>query len=211
MARGMTGMIDRELGDAVMQIRDADFFRALLQDVVEATKVKRRQIFAIRIAGPILDRARNSNHALDAGIVRSDVRISKRPIDVVSVQRSGAKIDIAKARRGPSPKVGFSADGPATWPGPLGSRSRRVPDFVLPHARHPFAVHETNGLRALRGIAEPAKLHLPRFAVVAKVFARIEPAPRVDTANFEARFAERFDGHPAAGAASNHDYVIDLL
>ncbi len=82
---------------------------------------------------------------------------------------------------------------------------------MFPHARHPFAVHITNGFRALCGIAEPAKCHLPWFAMVAEVFGRIEPAPGVKTADLEAGFAERFDGHAAAGTASNHDHVIDLF
>jgi hypothetical protein len=47
MARRMTGAIHGELRDAIMQIGNANFFRAFLQDVVEATEVKRGQILAI--------------------------------------------------------------------------------------------------------------------------------------------------------------------
>ncbi len=55
MTRGMTGVIDGELRNAVRKIRDADFFGTFLQDVVQAAQIKRRQVFTIGIAGAVLD------------------------------------------------------------------------------------------------------------------------------------------------------------
>src|SRR5437899_4490083 len=211
MASGMSGVINCELRDAVMKIRNANLFRAFLQDVVETPEIERLKILAVRMARPILDRAGYADHTLDAGVIRGNLRVSEGPIHVVTIERGGAEIDFAEASGGSSPKIGFSADGPAAWPGPLGPGRSRVPDFMFPHARHPFAVHVTNGLRALRRIAEPAELHLPGFAMAAKILGRIEPPSGVDAADFEAGFAERLDGHAAAGAASNHNDVIDLF
>ena len=54
---GMAGVIHGELRDAVMKIRDTNLFRALLQDVVETTEIERRQILAVGVARPVLDRA----------------------------------------------------------------------------------------------------------------------------------------------------------
>src|SRR5262245_12159152 len=45
--------------------------------------------------------------------------------------------------------------------------------------------------------------------MVAKILARLESPSRIDAANLEAGFAERLDGHAAAGATSNHDDVIN--
>src|SRR6266849_5350400 len=144
MARRMPGMIHRELRNAVVKIGDANLLRALLQNMIETAEIKRREILAIGIAWAVLDRTRYTNHALDARIIRSDLRVGYRPIHVVTVKRGGTKIDVAKPGRGSSPEVGFSADGPTARPGPDGSRSRCVSDFVFPHTLHPFIVHETN-------------------------------------------------------------------
>src|SRR5437660_917051 len=125
MASGMSGVINGELRDAVMKVRDTDFVGTFLQDVVETPEIERRKIVAVRITVPILDRAGYADHALDAGIIRGNLRVREGPIHVVTIERGGAEIDVAEASGGPSPKIGFPADGPAAWPGPLGSgRSR---------------------------------------------------------------------------------------
>src|SRR5215469_11105805 len=61
------------------------------------------------------------------------------------------------------------------------------------------------------GSPETAELHLPGLAMIAKILCGIEPAPRVDTANFEASFTERLDGYASARAASNHNDVKNLF
>src|SRR5215472_15908539 len=211
MARRMARVIDGELRDAVVKIGNTYFFSALLQNVVETTEIKGREILAIGIARTVLYRAGNANHALDARIVRGDLRISDRPVHVVAVERSSAKIDVAKSSGGSPPKVRFSANRITAGAGPDGSGNSGELEFVFPHTRHPFVVHEADGLRALRRIAETAELHLPGLAMIAKILCGIEPAPRVDTANFEASFTERLDGRASARAASNHNDVKNLF
>src|SRR5215469_12406205 len=149
----MPCVIDGELRDAIMQIRDAYPFCALLQNVVEAAEIKGREILAVGIARPMLNRAGDANHALDARIVRSDLRISDRPNHIVAVKRSSPEIDVAKSSGRSAPEISFSAYSPTARPGPDGSGSGCELDFALPDAGHPFAVHEADGLRALRRIA----------------------------------------------------------
>src|SRR2546430_5337106 len=53
----MIVVLHRELSAAVGQIRDTDFFGSLLNDVINTAKRHGRQILAIGISGPILNRA----------------------------------------------------------------------------------------------------------------------------------------------------------
>src|SRR5437773_9678631 len=117
MTSGMACVINGELRDAVMKVRDADFLRAFLQDVVETPEIERRKILAVRIARPILDRAGYADHALDAGIIRGNLRIREGPIHIVTIERGGAEIAFAGAKGGAAPKIRFSGDGRLAGPG----------------------------------------------------------------------------------------------
>src|SRR6185436_12205854 len=82
--------------------------------------------------------------------------------------------------------------------------------LVLPDTLDPLVVHVTVGLGAFGRVPEAAKLHVPGHAMVAEVLFRIEPAPRVDGTDLEARFAQRLDRHATAGSGSDHDRVIEF-
>src|ERR1700675_1351709 len=144
--------------------------------MIQTAKVERRQILTIRVARPILYGAVHAHHALGAAVVRSDIGVRDWPIDVVAVETCRPKIDVAKARRRPSPEVRLATDGKTSRPHPLCAGSRGERNLVLPNPFHPLAVHEPVRLGPFVRIAEAAELHLPGLAVVAKVLFRIEPS-----------------------------------
>ena len=82
--RGCPSCGHGELGQAVGQIRDAALVAAALQDVVETAQLHRRQVLAVRIAGPVLHRAGDADHPLDAAVVRRDLVVGDRPVHVVA-------------------------------------------------------------------------------------------------------------------------------
>ncbi len=69
MARRMTFMRLRQLCATVGKIRHSHFLAASLKNVIEASKIERRQIRTVGIAGPILHRTRHANHFLDPRVV----------------------------------------------------------------------------------------------------------------------------------------------
>src|ERR1700691_859079 len=211
MTRRVTGMRHSKLRDAVGQIRNADLARAALENAIDAAEVHRRQILAVRIAGAVLNRARDTNHALHAAVVRRDFRVRNGPIDIISVAAGRAEIDIAETRRRPAPEVGFAANGEAAPPSPFGSRSRGENDLAIPNALGVLVIHVADPFLALGRLAKPAERHIVGLSMVAEVRARIQAAAGVECANLRARLAKGVNGHPAARACPNHNYVVDPI
>src|SRR5579875_2193387 len=168
-----------ELRDAVRQIRNADLRGAGVQDPIEAAEVHGREIVAVGIAGPILQGAGDADHTLDAAVVRRDLLVCKRPVDIVAVAGCGAEIDLAEARRGAAPEICFAADGEAAPPGPSSSGRCGERDLVLPDTFGVLVIHVADGLVAGFRIAKAAELHIEGLAVIAKIPLRIEPPARV--------------------------------
>jgi hypothetical protein len=98
-------VILRQLCDPVGQVRHADLLAALLQDVVETAEIEGGQILAVRIARPVLDGARDADHAFDAAVVRRDFPVLERPVDTRARERPRLKVDVAHARGGPPQKL----------------------------------------------------------------------------------------------------------
>src|SRR5579862_329978 len=104
MTRRMAFMRLRKLCATIWQVRYADLVAAGLQNEIEAAKLERRQVRSVRIAWPVLHRAGHANHLFHARVERADLFVRNRPIDVVAVERGRLEIDIAEARRTPSPE-----------------------------------------------------------------------------------------------------------
>src|SRR6266853_4750763 len=179
--------------------------------MIQTSKVERRQILTIRVARPILDSAGYAHHTLGPAVVRSDLGVRNWPIHVMTIESCRPEIDIAKARRRPSPEVRLATNGKTSRPHPLCGGSRGEGNLMLPNPFHPLAVHVPVRLSPFVRIAEAAELHLPGLAVVAKVLFRIEPPSGIQRAHLEARFAKRFHRHAAACACPDNDHVIDLF
>src|SRR5271154_6220640 len=94
--------------------------------------MKRRQVRAVGIAGPVLHRAGYANHFLHARVERTDLVVSNRPVHVEAVERPGFEIDVAKARRTAPPEIRFAADSLAARPHPLHSRRSREWNLMVP-------------------------------------------------------------------------------
>ncbi len=201
-------MIARELRDAVGQIRDADLMGAAFKDAINTTKVHGRQIFAIGIAGAILDGAGYSDQAFDAGVVRSDFVVSDRPIGVVAIARGSLEIDIAEARGRAPPEIRFAPDSETAPPGPLRAGCGGEGDIVLPNPFGVFVIHVADIVLALLWIAKAAKGHIIWLLVVAKVFLRIEAPAPIQGTHTESGLAECVKSHATARAGTDHDDVI---
>src|SRR5579864_1067044 len=148
----MSFMRLRELSAPVGQIGDASFLATSFEDVVEAAKLKGRQIRAIGIARPILHRAGHTNHLFYARIEGIDFGVGQRPIHVISVEGGGLEIDITEASGTAPPEICFAADCAAPGPKPSGSRSYRERDLVIPRGLGVLVVHVTERFRATFGI-----------------------------------------------------------
>src|SRR5436853_2457035 len=98
MALRMAFMSDVQLGVTIRQIRHADFFAAILQNVIDATKVERRQIFAVRVAWAILHRATDADHLLHTAVIWRNLFIGQRPVSAESIQARSAKVYVAETR-----------------------------------------------------------------------------------------------------------------
>ena len=120
-----------QLRATVGQVRNADFFSTLLDDVIDATPRHRRQIFAVGIAGPVLNRAGHTHVAFGLRKPRRNLRIVNRPVLAEPVEIGGLEIDVAEARGGPSPEIGLAAGRLAALPVPIRARSIRIRDVVL--------------------------------------------------------------------------------
>ena len=179
VARGMSFMRPRKLCAAIRQIWHADFVASSFENPVEAAKVERRQIRSVGIAGPVLHRAGHADHFFDAGVVRTDLVVSDRPVHVVAVERSRVEIDVAEASRTASPEICLAADRFGARPHPLHARRSREWNLVVPRSLGVLVVHVAERFAAPFGIVHAAKFHVPGHAVIAEVLLRIEPLARV--------------------------------
>ena len=118
----MIVVVRRELSAAVGQVRDADFFGSLLDDVINTAKGHGRQVLAIGITGPILNRAGHAHVSLGLGKPWRNLRVIYRPVFTHPIQVCGLEIDVAEARRGAPPKIGFPAGCLAPFPVPVRAR-----------------------------------------------------------------------------------------
>src|SRR5947208_6379708 len=116
-------MRNRQLSNPVREIGYADLLGSLLEDVVHTAEGKGREVFAVGVAGPVLDRARHPNPLLDATIKRSDFLISHRPVDINTVQAGRLEIDLGETRRRPAPEVALSTGHFDPHPLPIGAGS----------------------------------------------------------------------------------------
>ena len=116
-------MVRRELSTAVGKVRDADFLGSLLDDVINTAEGHWRQILAIGITGPILNRTGDAHISFSFGKPWRNFRVIYRPVFTDSIQICGLKIDVAEARRGAPPKISFAAGCLAPLPVPVGARS----------------------------------------------------------------------------------------
>ena len=121
----------RQLRAAIGQIGDADFFGSLLHDVVDTATRYRRQIFAIGIARPILNRAGHAHVPFGLREPRRNLGIIDRPVFAKSIKIGGLEIDVAEACRGAAPEIGFAARCFASLPVPVGARRVGIGDVVF--------------------------------------------------------------------------------
>ena len=131
VAARMTVVGNGQLRAAIGQIRDADFFGALLDDVIDTAQGHRRQIFAVGIARPVLDGAGHAHVPLGLREPWRNLRVVNRPVFAEPVEIGGLEIDVAEARRGASPEIGFAAGCLASLPVPVGTRRVGISDVVL--------------------------------------------------------------------------------
>ena len=141
MASGVSFVRFRKLRTAVRKIWHADLLATGFQNEIQATKLEWRQIPPIRIARTILHCAGDSDHLFNPRVVGIHLRVSDRPIHVVTVQRGGTKINVSKPRRTTPPEVCLSPDGVASRPHPLHSRGSSKRDFMIPSGLGVFIVH----------------------------------------------------------------------
>ncbi len=87
------------MGAAIGQIRHADFFAGFLNDVVEAAPGNLRKIFAVRIAGAILNGAGHAHVAFGFGKPRSDFRVVDGPVFAEAIAAGGFEVDITVTSR----------------------------------------------------------------------------------------------------------------
>src|SRR6266850_7430731 len=167
MAARMTVVWNGQLSAAVRQIWYADFFGSLLHDVINAAKGYGRQILAIGIARPILNGAGHSHVALGFRKPRRNLCIIDGPVFAKPIEVRCLEIDVAEARRGATPKIGFSPCCLASLPVPVGPRGIGIGNVVFEEVSA-FAVfglfHRVRLLMSLafkpQGIAVPAILQI---------------------------------------------------
>src|SRR5262245_52074360 len=132
MAGGVAVVGDSKLGTAVGEIRHADLFGPGLDDVVDAAERKGRKIFAVGIAGAILDGAGDAHVPFRFGEPRRDFGIVDGPVFAEAVEVGSLEVNVAEARRGTAPEVGFAASALAAFPIPVGAGRVRIGDVMLP-------------------------------------------------------------------------------
>ena len=99
MASGVPVVRDGQLGTTVRKIGHSNFLGTLLQNVIQAAELDRRKIFTIRIAGPVLDRARHPHHSLDAAVVGSNLLVGDGPVDIKTIQAGCPEVNAPKTSR----------------------------------------------------------------------------------------------------------------
>src|SRR5712692_2135044 len=166
MARGMAVVRSSQLRAAVREIRNPQLLRSLLHNIVDAAEGNLRQIFPVRIAGPILHRAGHSDHLLNPAEIGRNLFVGNRPVDIKAVQGRRLEIDLAVARRGTAPEIAFPARHLTTYPFPDRARSVHVRDVVLPKTLSEFALVMV--AREVR-VAKASVLHVIRLQVAAEV------------------------------------------
>src|ERR1700722_6563053 len=125
----------RQLSAAIWQVRHPDLLRRLFHDVVEAAPRHGRDVFAIWIAGPILNRARHPHVALGFGKPRRNFGVIDRPILSEPIQTGRFEVDITKTGRGAAPEIGLTTSALTSLPIPIGTRSIGVNHIMLPQMR----------------------------------------------------------------------------
>ncbi len=124
-------MRNRQLRAAVGQVGHADFFSALLDDVVDTAKWERRQILAVGIARPVLNRAGHAHVALGLRKPRRDFGVVDRPVLAEAVEIRGLEINVSEAGRRTPPEIGLAPGGLASLPVPVRARSIGIGNVVL--------------------------------------------------------------------------------
>ena len=204
----------RQLRASIRQVRHANLLRALLNDVVDAAPRHRRQIFAIGIARPILNRAGHAHVPLSLRKPRRDLRVVDGPVLAKPIAIRRLEINIPKSRRRPPPEIGLPASRFAPLPIPIRPRRRRVRNVVLKQIP-PFAVFRfLDGIRLLmrlplkpQRIAIPTKFQIERLSVQSIVLRRISARPRIQRTQLETRLAQQFHRGPAARPRPHYNHI----
>src|SRR5260221_654387 len=214
MASGMAVVSHGELRAAIGQIRHADFFGGFMNDVVEAAPGNLREIFAIRIAGTILNGAGHAHVFFGFGKPRSDFRVVDGPIFAEAIAAGGFEVDVTVARGGAAPEIGFAAGAFAALPIPIGAGRVGIGDVMFEKfwAFSVFAFFDgivflMGASREAQWIAEASVFKIEGLAMHAVVLGRIGARTGVERENAEAGFAEKLHGHAAASAGANYDRV----
>ena len=209
-------MVDRQLGAAVRQIGNPNLFRALLDNVINATPRHWWQILAIGIAGPVLNGAGYSHVSFGLRKPTRNLRVVDRPVLAEPIEICGLEIDITETCRGAAPEVGLPAGRFAALPIPISTRGVGISNIVFEQIPA-FAVfgffHRVRLLVRLAfetpGIAVSSKLEVVNLPVLPIILCGIGARTRVDGAHLQACFAQDLHGSTAACAGSYHNCVID--
>src|SRR5262245_10514452 len=180
MACRVSVVSDRQLGAAVVNIRNPHPVAGALEDVIEATHFEWRQVFAVGVARAVLDGARDSDELFDPAVIRSDLFVRDGPVVADPVQRGGFEIDLAEAGRRPSPEIGLAARRLAPRPGPPAPGRDGVGDVMLEEVEGDLLLAIALPLMTRLRIAHTTVFHFVYLAMIAVIFRRVEPLARIE-------------------------------
>src|SRR5215204_3786464 len=114
--RGDAGTVwSRRAPHRLERVAQLDLAGVQLVGALEDAVGKMRQPFLV---------ARDPEIAIDAVVVRLDVRVRDRPVLAVAVVRLGLEVVVREAQREPAPDVGLSAEQAGADPRVVGPRVR---------------------------------------------------------------------------------------
>ena len=215
MASGMAVMCHRQLRAAVGQIRHTNLFSGLLHDVIKTAPGDGREIVAIWIARPILDRAGDTHIFLRLRKPRRNFGVVDGPVFAKSIQAGGLEVDIAITAGRTSPEVCLASCSFAALPIPVRSHGIRVRNIVLPQMRTFVVLGFFHGIAFLVSksmvngrIAEAAVFQIKRLSMSPVIFFRIGARAGIEGQDIETRFAENLQRGAATRSRPNNNRVV---
>src|SRR5262245_9053168 len=202
---------DRQLGAAVMDIRDTHGVASAFQNIIEAAHLERRQVFPVGITRAVLDSACHADQLFNPGIIRRNLFVAHRPVVAYFVERSGLEIDLAKTRGGTAPEVGLTSCRFAPCPSPTAPRSDRICDIVLEEIESDLLLAIALPKMTSFRVSHTAILQFVFRSMIVVILQRVETLSGVERQDIESGLTEKLDCGAPPGAGADDDHVIDFF